>query len=86
MRQVSIRAFRANMAKELGNLPFELMKNGQRVAVVAECVYTAEKPEGYTIKPKCDDPKPNRVHTSNKRVHKSDGVHSAFFNPMPKAK
>lgn len=53
MRQVSIRQFRANMAKELSDLPFELVKNGRRIAVVSDGVYTIEPKESvvYTNKP-----------------------------------
>lgn len=32
MRQVNIREFRMNMAGELGDLPFELMRNGKPIA------------------------------------------------------
>jgi len=34
MREVSIREFRRNMAKELGDLPFMLTRNGEILGVV----------------------------------------------------
>jgi len=36
MRRVGIREFRKNMARELDDLPFELMRSGKVIAVVRE--------------------------------------------------
>lgn len=86
MRQVSIREFRANMAKELTDLPFELVKRGEVLAVVAPGnVYTAsqEATECVHTEPKIEA---ECVHTGKEGPVSGDLVYTKPLLPLPKGK
>lgn len=75
MRRVSITDFRANMAKELKNLPFALIRDGKVIAKVCTEVPIVCTGKVIQIKESVQNPK--------KSVQESMDT---FFKPMPKKK
>ena len=78
MRTVSITEFRANMVKELADLPFALTRDGKKVAEV--CTEPVLKV--------CTEPS-KKVIPIKKSVQIKESVHAVdksdqFFKPLPK--